>query len=101
MSNLLTELSNGFAAVAETASASMVRVEGRRQQAATGIIWSVDGLIVTADHVLRTNDKVVVGLPDGQTVEARLVGREHLPDRGHIERLAADDDRIDTGKNMR
>ncbi|MDA0242791.1 MAG: trypsin-like peptidase domain-containing protein [Chloroflexi bacterium] len=80
MSNLLTELSNGFAAVVETASASMVRVDGRRRQAATGIIWSADGLIVTADHVLRTNDKVVVGLPDGQTAEARLVGRDPSTD---------------------
>lgn len=79
MSNSM-ELSNGLATAVETGGASVVRVEGRRRLAATGLIWSADGLIITAHHVVQTDGKVTIGLPDGTTAEAHLVGRDPSTD---------------------
>ena len=72
----LVALSDGLAAAVEAAGASVVRVDARRRQAASGIVWSADGVIVTADHVLERDEDLKVGLPDGRTVSAMLVGRD-------------------------
>jgi S1-C subfamily serine protease len=55
-------------------------VSARRHIPATGVAWSGDGLIVTADHVLETEDDITVGLPDGRDVHAQLVGRDPSSD---------------------
>jgi S1-C subfamily serine protease len=47
---------------------------------ASGIVWSSDGVIVTSHHVLERNDNIKVGLPDGQSVPATLVGRDPTTD---------------------
>jgi S1-C subfamily serine protease len=65
--------------VVEAASAGIVRVEGRKRLAATGFVWSADGLIITADHVLRS-EGLRVGLPNGDVVEATVVGRDPSTD---------------------
>ncbi len=80
MSESFSEISNGMAAAVKTASASVVRVEGRRRLPASGIVWSSAGLIVTASHVVRHHEGLVVGLADGRTVEAELVGRDKTTD---------------------
>jgi S1-C subfamily serine protease len=80
MSELLQNLSNALAGAAETAGAGIVRVEARRRMSASGIIWSADGVIVTAHHVVQREDNIQVGLPDGQTVAAMLVGRDPTTD---------------------
>jgi S1-C subfamily serine protease len=59
----------------EAAGLSVVRVEGRDRLPATGLVWSADGVVVTAHHVLE-RDAVRVGLPGGGTAPARLVGRD-------------------------
>lgn len=76
----IQELSNGFASVVAQAGESVARVEGRRRGAASGIIWSGDGLIVTANHVVHREDNLRVGLADGQTLEATLLGRDPSTD---------------------
>lgn len=90
MSSILQQLSNDMAAAVATASASVVRVEGRRRQAASGIVWSAGGLIVTANHVVE-RDEVRVGLPDGQTAQGAVIGRDPTTDiallRVHAEGL--------------
>jgi S1-C subfamily serine protease len=63
----------------ESAGKSIVRVEGRRRMAASGIVWSADGVIVTAHHVVE-KDKVTIGLPDGTEVSATLAGRDPTTD---------------------
>jgi len=78
MSTLL-EMSNALADVVEQAAQSIVRVEARRRLPATGFAWSND-LIVTAHHVLERKEGIVIGLPDGRTVEASLVGRDQSTD---------------------
>lgn len=80
MTNALSELSDALATAVANAGASVVRVEARRRMAATGIIWSADGLIVTAHHVVSRDDNIQIGLPDGNTVAAALVGRDPATD---------------------
>lgn len=76
MSDVLQTLSDAMAGAVESAGASIVRVVARRRQAASGVVWSADGLIVTAHHVVESDDKIRVGLPNGETVSATLVGRD-------------------------
>jgi S1-C subfamily serine protease len=73
---ILGRLSDELAAAVERAGAGTVTVYGRQRLPATGIIWSEDGSIVTANHVVEQNEDIKVGLPDGRTVEATLVGRD-------------------------
>jgi S1-C subfamily serine protease len=46
----------------------------------TGVIWSQDGYIVTADHVIHRAHNVRVGLGDGSQVEGKVVGRDPYSD---------------------
>lgn len=75
MTDSLNALSDALADAVEAAGASVVRVEARRRLPASGIVWSADGLIVTADHVVQVDEGIRVGLPGGETVPAALVGR--------------------------
>lgn len=74
--NILQGLSDALAGTVDRVGPSLVRVEGRPRQAATGIVWSTDGLIVTTDHVLEREDQIVIGLSDGREGPAQLVGRD-------------------------
>jgi S1-C subfamily serine protease len=76
MSEVLNSLSSAMAGLVETAGASIVRVEGRSRLPATGVVYAADGLIVTAHHVVERDENLVVGLPDGESVAATLVGRD-------------------------
>jgi S1-C subfamily serine protease len=76
MSDVLKSLSDAMADTVEAAGAGTVRIEGRRRLAATGIVWSDNGLIVTAHHVLRRDEGITIGLPDGSTAPATVVGRD-------------------------
>ena len=80
MADVLQNLSNDLAVTVETAGKSIVRIEARRRQSASGIIWSADGVIVTAHHVVERDENIKIGLPDGSTVSATLVGRDPTTD---------------------
>ncbi|MDP9370432.1 MAG: S1C family serine protease [Chloroflexota bacterium] len=73
---MLAQLSNDLSAAVERAGAATVTVNGRRRQPASGIIWSADGLIVTANHVVERDEDLTVGLPDGRQVPVTVVGRD-------------------------
>lgn len=75
----LRDLSAALAEVVAEAASSVVRVEGRRKRGGTGVAWSQDGVIVTADHVLE-DDAMQVGLPEGDVTQARVVGRDPSTD---------------------
>lgn len=79
MSNVLAELSNGLADAVQTAGQSVVRVDARQRMPASGIVWSSD-LIVTAHHVVESDDAIEIGLPDGSEAGASLVGRDASTD---------------------
>ncbi len=76
----LADFSNALASTVETLGPSTVRVEGRERLPATGIVWSADGVIVTAHHVVEQDENIGVGLADGRTVSASLVGRDPTTD---------------------
>ncbi len=80
MAEVLQSLSNALADAVQAAGAGVVRVEARRRLPATGIVWSADGVIVTAHHVVERDDNITVGLPNGQSVSATLVGRDPSTD---------------------
>lgn len=71
----LVALSDGLATAVAGAGQSVVRVEARQRSAASGVVWSADGLVVTADHVVERDDNITIGLADGRTAAATLVGR--------------------------
>lgn len=74
--SIVAEFSDSLADAVARAGQSIVRVSARRRLAATGLIWSADGLIVTADHVIQRVEEMVIGLPDGRDIAARLIGRD-------------------------
>ena len=76
MAETLKALSDGMAQLVEQSGAAVVRVEGRQRFPATGIIWSADGVIVTSHHVVERDENIKVGLADGSTLDAQLVGRD-------------------------
>ena len=76
MAELLSRLSEDLADTVDQAGPSVVRVEARRRLPASGIVWSPDGVIVTAHHVIERDDNIKVGLPNGRSVAASLVGRD-------------------------
>ncbi len=80
--SVLSDLSNALAAATENAGAGVVRVEARPRLPASGIVWSADGVIVTAHHIVEQEDaeRIGIGLPDGKTTTAKLVGRDPSTD---------------------
>lgn len=80
MSEVLTEFSTALSDAVEAGGRFTVRVEARRRLPASGVIWSPDGVIVTAHHVVEWDSNITVGLPDGRSVSARLVGRDPATD---------------------
>ena len=76
MPGILTQLSDDIAELVVDAGRSVVRVEARRRMPASGIAWSDDGVIVTAHHIVERDEEISIGLPDGSTTEAELIGRD-------------------------
>jgi serine protease DegQ len=70
----LKDLSNDIAALVETASKSVVRVDARRGRAGTGIVWD-SGLVLTANHVVEQEQEIEV-TADDKSSKASLVGRD-------------------------
>jgi len=58
----------------EAAGPFVVRLEGRHRLPATGIVWSADGILVTAHHVIERDENIGVGLPGNETAVAQVVG---------------------------
>src|SRR3954467_2803239 len=74
--SLLAGVSDELANAVERAGAAVVTVDARRRIPGSGIVWSNDGLIVTANHVVEREEEIEVGLPDGRKISARLLGRD-------------------------
>jgi len=79
MQELFT-LSEGLASMVDAAGAGVVGVEAGRRSRGTGVVWSSDGLIVTADHVVHREEGIRVRVADGQEVAGALVGRDPTTD---------------------
>jgi serine protease Do len=75
MQNNLMQISDQFAEIVERAGQSVVTVYGGGRFPSTGVHWRA-GAIVTAEHSLRRDEEIKVGLADGRVVEAELAGRD-------------------------
>ncbi len=75
-----TELSDALVAAVKQAAGAVVRVDGRRRGASSGVAWSLDGTVVTASHGLEGDVEVEVGLPSGETTAAQVLGRDPSTD---------------------
>ncbi len=76
----LTDFSTNLANAVETISASVVRIEARRGNGSSGIIWTSDGYIVASDHTIEREEDIPVGLGDGRNLTAKLVARDTSSD---------------------
>lgn len=89
MAETLKKISDDLAQTVEAAGTSIVRVAARRRLPASGIVWSSDGTIVTANHVVERDDSIELGLPDGGTATATLAGRDPTTDIAVLRTSAA------------
>ena len=71
-SNAVTELADGV-------SPSVVNVNAGRR-GGTGLVWSEDGLVVTASHVLGHSQTPTVTLQDGREMQAKIMGTDPYAD---------------------
>jgi S1-C subfamily serine protease len=79
MSEVFQSISDELADTVEAAGKGVVRVDGRKRLSATGIIWR-EGVVVTASHVIRRDEGVKVGLPDGEVASGTVAGRDNNTD---------------------
>jgi S1-C subfamily serine protease len=75
----LLALSNDLAEAAARAGQSVVAVHGRPRMPSSGVHWR-QGVVVAAEHTLKRDEDLSVGLPDGRTVPAVLAGRDPSTD---------------------
>jgi len=80
MNNVAREFSNALALAVERVAPSVVRVETGRRHPASGVIWSADGLIITAAHALERDEGLEVAFDSGETRSATLVGVDPASD---------------------
>jgi len=76
MANELQSYSDQMAAAVEKAGRSVASVDARNHVPGSGVVWSADGEIVTADHIVQRDENITVTLADGSTHTATLVGRD-------------------------
>jgi S1-C subfamily serine protease len=76
MSATLASLSAELSGVVATLGPSVVRVEGRRRAASSGVVWSEDGVVVASHHAVDFDENVPMGLADGRGATAKVVGRD-------------------------
>lgn len=78
-SSILVELSSQLAAAVETAGNSIVAIHARRRIPSSGILWR-DGVIVSASHTVKRDDRVPITLPSGESATAEVAGRDSATD---------------------
>lgn len=76
MSETLVTFSNAMSELVATVGQQVVGVEARQRLPASGIIWSADGVIVTAHHVVEYDENIGIHFADGRQATARLIGRD-------------------------
>ena len=79
MAEVLTELSSALAGAVSRAAGGVARVEARERFPASGIVWSKDGVVVTANHVVERDDELRVGVGE-DSLPAVLIGRDPATD---------------------
>jgi serine protease DegQ len=75
----LSALSDGMADAVASVAAAVVRVNGRRRRAGSGVVFA-QNTVLTASHVLEREEDLLVETADGRTLSARFAGRDHSSD---------------------
>ena len=70
----LTSLSNDLADAVQHVAPAVVTVHARRRLPSTGVLWQT-GVIVTADHTVRT-EHISVTTADGRSLPVAVAGRD-------------------------
>jgi S1-C subfamily serine protease len=99
----LLSLSNDLAAAVERAAPAVVAVHARRLPS-TGIHWR-PGIVVTAEHTVRTAEDITVTMADGRSLPAVLAGRDpgtdlavlRVADAGSVVATLGDDTALKVG----
>jgi S1-C subfamily serine protease len=78
--NALLSLSEEIQHVADSVSQSIVSVSSRNKGNGSGVIWNADGHIVTCSHIIGELDEVEVGLSNGKSYPAKVVGNDPYSD---------------------
>ncbi len=73
--SLVSSLSNGLADAVERIAQSLVLVNGRQRQPASGLVFAPN-LVLTADHVLEREDDLTIQTNDKSVLPAQFVGRD-------------------------
>lgn len=82
-------LTESFAAIVEPIRRSTVQVRVGRRGMGSGVIWRSDGLIVTNEHVVRS-DQAIVELSDGRSFSAAISARNPQRDLAVLQIDATD-----------
>jgi len=75
----LLALSHELAESVERAGQAVVTVHARPRLPSSGVHWR-QGVVVTADHTIKRDEEISVGMPDGRMVSALLAGRDASTD---------------------
>ncbi len=76
LTDLGSDLQQNTAALVRRVQASVVRVIGGEQGIGSGVVWRIDGSIITNDHVVAASDgHLTVELEDGRRYRAEAVAR--------------------------
>ena len=75
----LSALSDGMADAVASVAKAVVRVNGRRRRAGSGVVIA-QNTVLTASHVLEREEDLSVETADGRTLSARFAGRDHSSD---------------------
>jgi S1-C subfamily serine protease len=76
----LLSLSEEIEHIADNVSQSVVSVHSRNRGNGSGVIWNVDGHIVTCSHIVGELDEVEVSLSNGKSYPAKVVGNDPYSD---------------------
>ena len=76
---ILQTLSNAIQGVTESVSPSVLSIRSDEGNG-TGIAWDREGHIVTAYHVIRHLQEVEVSSESGETLKARVIGKDRSAD---------------------
>ncbi len=77
--SLLRTLSNQMADAVERIAQSLVLVNGREGQPASGVVYAPD-LVLTAAHVIQREEGITIYTHDKRTLAAKLAGRDSNSD---------------------
>jgi S1-C subfamily serine protease len=75
MSTILSSLSDDLVKAVETASPFVVNISAGTRGGASGFHWR-DGVIITAEHAVHTEEELTVTLPSGAEYKATIAGRD-------------------------